>query len=278
MPEEEWIRIQAPELAYVSEERFDRTQERLKSKTSKGRGVFGGSDPLSGKIFCGKCGEKYWRHQSNGYYNWFCKSQYAKGGIACEGSGTITTVKIRKIFGEISRDLVVDKKAVKKSMLEWLNSLKKSLTNERDNTNTLKELERLEKRKNKLTEAYLDEIISKEDYKVKYTELENRLEELQALLAPVAENEDVIEIENVIKNIDAEIDEYIGTSEFDESKIDFLIEHTKKITVSGKHLIIELDLLAGAIIAGKDFMLFVHDSVHLRERITDYTIELKLGA
>ena len=278
MPEEEWIRIQAPELAYVSEERFDRTQERLKSKTSKGRGVFGGSDPLSGKIFCGKCGEKYWRHQSNGYYNWFCKAQYAKGGIACEGSGTITTVKIRKIFGEISRDLVVDKKAVKKSMLEWLNSLKESLTNDRDNTNTIKELERLEKRKNKLTEAYLDEIISKEDYKVKYTELENRLEELQALLAPVAENEDVIEIENVIKNIDAEIDEYIGTSEFDESKIDFLIEHTKKITVSGKHLIIELDLLAGAIIAGKDFMLFVHDSVHLCERITDYTIELKLGA
>lgn len=278
MPEEEWVRVPAPELAYVSEERFDKVQERLKSKTSKGRGVFGGSDPLSGKIFCGKCGEKYWRHQSNGYYNWFCKSQYAKGEVACEGSGTITTVKIRKIFGEISKELVVDKKAVTKTILDWLNSLKKSLTIQRDNSNTLKELERLEKRKNKLTEAYLDEIISKEDYKVKYAEIEGRLGEVQTLLAPVEENPDIIEIEKVIKNIDAEIDEYISTLEFEESKIDFLIEHTQRITVNGKHLIIELDLLAGAIIAGKDFLLFVHESVHLCERITDYTIEIKLGA
>lgn len=47
--EEELVRIPAPELAYVSEEVFDKVQERLRAKTGNGRGVNAYSDPLSGK-------------------------------------------------------------------------------------------------------------------------------------------------------------------------------------------------------------------------------------
>ena len=48
----------------------------------------------------------------------------------------------------------------------------------------------------------------------------------------------------------------------EESKVDFLIEHTKRITVlENRDIIIELDLVAGAIIAGKDFLLYVHDTM-----------------
>lgn len=49
----------------------------------------------------------------------------------------------------------------------------------------------------------------------------------------------------------------------EESKVDFLIEHTKRITVlENRDIIIELDLVAGAIIAGKDFLLYVHDTMY----------------
>ena len=63
-----------------------------------------------------------------------------------------------------------------------------------------------------------------------------------------------------IKNIDREIDDFIASSQFEESKVDYLIEHTKKITVIDKeHYIIDLDLLAGVILTGKDFLLYVHN-------------------
>ena len=278
MPEEEWVRVPAPELAYVSEEVFEEVQRRLKAKTGNKRGKRNGTDPLSGKIICAKCGSTYWRHMSNGYYNWYCGKKYSKGDTVCTGSGTTTTVKIRKVYAEISKDLVVNKKAVKTSLVEWLKSLKNSLLDASHNESTLKELERLKKRKNKLTEAYMDEIISKEDYKAKYKELEDTIAELETSLTPVEENEDVKEIEAVIKNIDAEVDEYIKSAGFEDSKVDFLIEHTKRITVNEEHLIIELDLIAGAIIAGEDFLLFVHDNMQYCVQTENYTVHLKLVA
>lgn len=115
-----------------------------------------------------------------------------------------------------------------------------------------------------MTEAYLDEIISKADYREKYSAIEMQITEQQKLLIPVEENEDIKDIEEVIKNIDREIDDFIASSQFEESKVDYLIEHTKKITVIDKeHYIIDLDLLAGVILTGKDFLLYVHNTMPL---------------
>lgn len=65
------------------------------------------------------------------------------------------------------------------------------------------------------------------------------------------------------------------TLDMEESKVDFLIEHTKRITVlENRDIIIELDLVAGAIIAGKDFLLYVHDTMpfpHGRIHIKRYS-------
>ena len=185
----------------------------------------------------------------------------ANGEILCKGTST-TTVFIRKTYKEITKDIVVNKKAVKKSILEWLNQLKATLSDTSTKESLQKDIERLEAQRAKLLEAYLEGLTSKEDYKDKYTNLDLQLKEKSELLKPLEENEDVKEIEETIKNIDKEIDEYVSTLEFEENKVDFLIEHTKKITaLENKDLIIELDLVAGAIIAGKDFLLYVHDTM-----------------
>lgn len=101
--------------------------------------------------------------------------------------------------------------------------------------------------------------------------IEGQIEEKKKLLVPVEENEDIKVIESVLQNIDDEIDAYVKTLDMEESKVDFLIEHTKRITVlENRDIIIELDLVAGAIIAGKDFLLYVHDTMPInpkRERI-----------
>ncbi|MFI3225771.1 MAG: recombinase family protein [Clostridia bacterium] len=274
-PEEEWVRIEAPELAYVSSEVFDKVQSRLKYKTEfygtgKARGVYVGSDPLSGKIICGCCGQKLWRRESshknkNGekkvYYHWACSSKFAKGDVICNGT-TITTVTVRNIYKRITNNLVVNKKAVKKEILQWLNQLKATLSDSSMMDQIKNDLDKLEAQRVKLLDAYLEELISKEIYKEKCVTLESQIEEKESLLKPVEENEDLKAVEATINNIDNEIDEYVSALNFEESKVDFLIEHTRKITVlENKDIVIELDLVAGAIIAGKDFLLYVHDTV-----------------
>lgn len=265
-PEEEWVRIEDKSLAYVTDEIFDEVQRRLKSKTGKdksgkSRGIHTGTEALSGKLFCGCCGKKLWKHQSNGYYSWYCSSKMSKGNIACKGVG-ITTVAVRRLYKELTRDLEINKKAVKNEILQWLKQLKATLSDTSTNERLQKEVEKLEAQRAKLLDAYLEELISKDDYKAKFNELELMIEEKKKLLQPLDENEDIIAIEEVINNIDAEIEEYIRTLAIEESKIDFLIEHTQRITVlENKDIVIEMDLIAGAIIAGEDFLLYVHDTM-----------------
>ena len=96
---------------------------------------------------------------------------------------------------------------------------------------------------------------------------------------------DIKEIEEVLNNLDVEIDAYINSQNFEKSKVEWLIDHTKKITAIKKgrnknHYVIELDLLAGAIIAGKDFQLFVNSGAHHRIQTTDrdLTAEIRFVA
>jgi DNA invertase Pin-like site-specific DNA recombinase len=278
--DEEVVRVPAPELAYVSEERFDKVQERLQAKTGKGRGKNIGRDILSGKLYCSKCGGVLWRRETvrtnkdgekKKYYHWVCSNKYAKGDIICEGTGT-TTAKITKIYKELTKDIVVNKTVVKKDMIEWLNSLKATLSDTTINAEIEKDIEKLERKRAKLLDAYLEELISKEDYTVRYKDVEQMIKEKEKLLVPVEENEDIKEIEDTITNIDREIDNWLSTTDFDNNKVEWLLEQTKKITVlENKDLVIELEMIAGAILAGKDFLLYVHESMPYCVQMTNGT-------
>lgn len=260
-PREEWVVQDNAFEAVVDAETWEEVNRRLEAKRANDKGKKVSRDPLGGKMYCGECGALLWRHKSGGYYGWYCSQKMSRGKSACVGTA-ISQIKIRSVLKELSKELVVNRAAVKKSMLEWLYSLKNSLSAGNDITAIENDLERLKRKKAKLTEAYLDEIISKDDYRVKYAEIEKSISELEQQLFPVEENEDIKDIEKIIANIDKELDLWIPTEDFEENKIDFLIEHTQKITLSReKHLIIELDLIAGAIIAGKDFLLFVSESM-----------------
>lgn len=187
----------------------------------------------------------------------------SRGKSACVGA-SISEKRIRGIMKEISKDLVVNKKAVKASMLDWLENVKKSLNVENNNETYIKELERLKTQESSLVDKYVDGKISDEIYDKKYSEIQNQIVRIEKLLVPVEENEDLKDIQEVIDNLDQEIDEWIKTEDFEENKADFIIEHVKQIKVMhDKHIIIYLDLVGGAIIAGKNFLLFVSESMPL---------------
>lgn len=107
------------------------------------------------------------------------------------------------------------------------------------------------------TDAYMDGIISKEDYSKRYKELEKILEDLKDKLLTLEVNEDLQSIEEVIQNIDKEMEEYLQTQSFKESRVEFLNQHLTKITVNKDSFLLEFDLIGGAILTGKDFYLFV---------------------
>lgn len=183
----------------------------------------------------------------------------SRGKSACVGSA-ISDKRIKDILKALSQDLVVNKKAVKASMLEWLESLKASLKAEYDNEAHVKELERLKVQESRLVDKYIEGMISEEIYNKKYAEIKASIAGVEKLMEPTGTNEDLEDIQNVIDNLDYELDEWIKTEDFEKTKVDFLIEHVKQIKVMhDKHIIIYLDLVAGAIIAGKDFLLFVRE-------------------
>lgn len=283
-PESEWVYFDNVVPPIYSKEIYDKIMDIMESKLDKfncrGRKV--GSHPLSGKIFCAECGALYWKierktiaknnHNSMGIA-WRC-STYAKNGRKTlkkknTGSELITNREngcdsldfkdavLMSVLQNIGADLQVNKDVIKKDMLEWLNNLIDTLNTSKANKNTLEELKRQESRKNKLTEAYMDGIITKEDYKAKYQELETAIARLKSEISVDDNREEVREIKEVIENIDSELDKYIATEDFDSSRVEFLLDHISRITVSGSHFIIELDLLAGAILAGDNFFQYV---------------------
>ena len=285
-PPSEWIRVPNAVPAIISAEDFEKVAKILDShrigagieKRGRTLGKNVGKHPLSGKIFCGNCGSVYWRktRADNGEITWIC-STYAHRGKrsgrrnqadknvevdskkGCD-SVTIYNRDILATLSAITEDIVLDKSAVKAEVLSRLNSILERLEDRSADSDILEEIQKLEKKKNKLTEAYMDDIISKEDYKEKYTELEAKIQDKKGQLTPPAQNDDVLEVKRAIDNIDAEIEDWLKEQDFEADKIDYLISHITRITVERECLIIELDLIGGAIIAGKKFLQYVKEN------------------
>jgi DNA invertase Pin-like site-specific DNA recombinase len=286
-PPEEWVYFDNVVPPIYSKEVHDSVMALMEKRVAKSgsRGIKVGTSPLSGKVFCAECGSVYWqinRKKTLGRakiktevreLTWCCSTYCQHGrknlrrnmkndlGLRDENKGcdspNVKEALILGVLQNISSDLVVNKDVIKKDMLEWLNSLIERLNTSTANKTTLEELRRQESRKSKLTEAYMDGIISKEDYKEKYQAVETAIAKLKAEISVDDNREEIREIRNVIENIDSELDKYIACEDFSSSKVDFLLDHIDRITVNGSHFIIELDLLAGAIIAGENFFQFV---------------------
>ena len=141
--------------------------------------------------------------------------------------------------------------------MNWLESLRERLRASQGDDTIKEEIRKQTARKEKLTDAYMDGIISKEDYSKRYKELEKTLEDLKDKLLTLEVNEDLQSIEEVIQNIDKEMEEYLQTQSFNESRVKFLNQHLTKVTVNKDSFLLEFDLIGGAILTGKDFYLFV---------------------
>ena len=86
------------------------------------------------------------------------------------------------MYKELTSEVELNRKALRNYFVIWLNQLITTLNDNTNNAKIEKDLERLEGQRAKLLEAYLEEIISKKDYKDKYNELESKIAEKEKAL------------------------------------------------------------------------------------------------
>lgn len=188
------------------------------------------------------------------YTQWYCSGKMGRGDLACEHPATISGVQIKKYLVTVA-DKFLDystveysKALLKQRTIKWLEDLRVTLTTPNDNSKIEAELEKLEHKKSKLLDAYTEEIIDKEEFKEKREELDKLIRDKKALLVPVEDNEDIKAIDGAIRNIDNEIElMFVDEALLEENKINFLMEHTKKIMVcENGDVCVILDKVAGA--------------------------------
>lgn len=180
--------------AIIDEKIWDKVQAILESKKGKPSRIYDGEYPLTGILRCPKCGAgmvimrttntlKDGTKKKIAYYacgNWKNK------GIAICNSNSIRVDKANEyVFSKLSELLSNDKMVktivnnVNKERIRKVNPAKKDLF-KIDN-----ELEKLDKKRAKLFEAYEDEIITKEEFKVRKEELMKRVKALEEEKAPL---------------------------------------------------------------------------------------------
>ena len=180
--------------AIIDEKLWDKVQAILESKKGKPSRIYDGEYPLTGILRCPKCGAgmvimrttNTLKDGSKRRIAYYACGNWKNKGIAICNSNSIRVDKANEyVFSKLSELLSNDKMVktivnnVNKERIRKVNPAKKDLS-KIDN-----ELEKLDKKRAKLFEAYEDEIITKEEFKVRKEELMKRVRTLEEQKAPL---------------------------------------------------------------------------------------------
>ena len=178
----------------IDEGVWDKVQAIMESKKGKPSRIYDGEYPLTGILRCPKCGAgmvimrttntlKDGTKKRISYYA--CGNWKNKGTAICNSNSIRVDKANEYVFSKLSELLSNDKMVktivdnVNKERVRKVNPAKKDLS-KIDN-----ELEKLDKKRAKLFEAYEDEIITKEEFKLRKEELMKRVRTLEEQKAPL---------------------------------------------------------------------------------------------
>lgn len=272
LPESEWVYVKNALPAIITEEEWDLICRIHKERVVEhgvdqrsGRRVSGFS--FSGKIYCGVCGATYWRKQRTTKEEyWVCSTKQTKGRktrkrdtangkkgdineSGCDNDN-ISYNFLMEIMGVVAEKLQTNPEILKQDMISWLNSLKNQLIR-KNGSYTDADLIKEEKRKDKLLDALLDGLLTKEEYSKKAESIDTKIEEIKAEIASNKSSiEDIAEIDRTLANIDEEIASYIDNN--DHLKIDFILERLEKVEVYPDKVVVIIPLLGKGIEVNKN--------------------------
>lgn len=194
------IRVKGKHEAIIDRELWDKVQLILESKKGKPSRIYDGEYPLTGILRCPKCGAgmvisrttNTLADGSKKRIAYYCCGNWKNKGTSVCNSNTIRVDKaneyvFKKIEELVSNEAMI-KAVVKNIDKERKDKVKpaKRLLGDID-----KELEKLDKRKRKIFEAYEDDILTKEEFQTRKNELNEKIrileEEKKPLLNTISE-------------------------------------------------------------------------------------------
>ena len=228
--QEEWILIPVP--AIISKQLFDQVQQKLlRNKRTKRAG--GDKYLLSGVIECGECKHIYSGVQWKGVKYYKCNHRDKRYNHI--NTDEIAECKNRAINGEYIENLVNDtllEKILQSSVIKRYIDIFQ--TSKRENRNRLLKrkdaiqslISNIENKKRKVLDLYADNLLSKDDYVAKISEMDTELENHSIELK---------EIENKIDLLEKKKDIVKSISSFCRE----VRSRYKKLNIEGRKLIIQ---------------------------------------
>ena len=227
----------------ISEEVFEKAQEilnrRNKNRTTVGSGKrekYSRKYAFSCMLECGFCGGTLTRrnwHSGSKYSKviWQCVTATKKGKKFCKHSKGIPETAIEEAFVESYRLLCDDNKDVLEEFLQRMDDTLSSSVVSKQLDKAEKEIDALEKKKSKLVDMRLEEIIDKETYENKYADLVSKQEQLieeRKKLQETSDNEK--DIKKRLKEFKKTLEQNEVLDKFDRYVFESIVE---KVIVGG---------------------------------------------
>ena len=195
------IRVKGKHEAIIDRELWDKVQLILESKKGKPSRIYDGEYPLTGILRCPKCGagmviSRTTNTLADGTRKriaYYCCGNWKNKGTSVCNSNTIRVDKANEyVFKKIEE--LVSNEAMIKAVVKNINKERKDKVKpaKRLLGDIDKELEKLDKRKRKIFEAYEDDILTKEEFQTRKDELNEKIrileEEKKPLLNTISED------------------------------------------------------------------------------------------
>lgn len=254
LPESEWIDIENALPPIISKEYHERVLEKMAVRkreyrdTGQGKGDLAegssyckksGQYALSGKLYCGECGAVYYRtvvrRKQGSRIVWRC-STALKNGRKTQGSPqgcNNVNVEEEWVLGELGKYSLLSNQGDSENdqVKEVLLLLQKGFAqsdSKREKEALVKELRKLEKKKNILLNKLMDEVISDEEFQKLYLEINENIERIEKKIKNITEHEN--EYNDYGKRL-SHISEELQCGVMVEAKVRVMLQNIDRIVV-----------------------------------------------
>lgn len=193
--EDEWLVTEREDLRLISTEQFNKAQEILKGRHSTfniTKERQSNKHLFSTLIKCADCGWSFRRSvrtYKNTYVKWICSGRNGKGVDSCSNATTVDEEELIQVLEEYFKEILKDKKNIIKRVVSEFRKVYKARD---DNENYEKELNeqlgKLQRTRQKYMDMYTDDLISRDELKLKIGSMRNEIERLENELKLVRYN------------------------------------------------------------------------------------------
>lgn len=151
----------------VDDKIWKRCNEIFKERSEKAKSEASGYNTkykYSGKIFCKKDGQAYWRTINRGREFWQCALYKKKGTQGCSNNVNIYTETLDEVLKKIFDELFINKEQFINELLKKCEICLKNSSTERDIDEVKEKIENLRKERKKLIKLYTTELIDEKEF------------------------------------------------------------------------------------------------------------------